>query len=74
MKLPLISILLIYSIIFNFSCKKANPDEDLNSALTRLVLQANYVTITGTARGPGVLKNAQVDIIPLPSDGSCVNS
>jgi hypothetical protein len=66
-----ISIFII--AIFTISCKQ-KADTELNSALARLAIQANYVTITGTARGPGVLKNAQVDVIALPSDGNCVNS
>jgi hypothetical protein len=63
---------LIISLLLG--CQKST-DSDQNALLARLIAKnSELVTINGLVRGPGAVKNAQVDLIAVPADGKCTNS
>jgi len=65
---------LFYLVLLSLvSCQKVS-DSARDVLLLRLILKnSEQVTLSGVVRGPGSIKNAQVDLV-LPKDGKCVDA
>ncbi len=71
----MVKLLFIFILIF-FNCKPSVNQSNIETGLLALRLAgiiSSDVNITGQLRATGVLKNAKVEIVSIPSSGSCSN-
>jgi hypothetical protein len=67
-------ILLIFIILS--TCKPDSKNQNIETVLLSLRLArllSEDVIISGLVQGPGLIKNAKVEIVEVPKSGSCVN-